>query len=254
MRCFLEIIRKEIYLFFKEFISRFIDISIILATNVIVFGYLMAGVGIKVNYGSIILVGAIASFGLFETIGKATYLAQDVTDKKISNFLILPISSSYVFIAIAISWAICTSMLSLCLFPIGKLILWNNLDLSNFSFFKFILIFSTGNLFYGFFSLWISSLVMNLRNVSWLWCRIINPLFMFCGYYYSWRAVYNLSHLIAYFHFVNPLLYILEATKASVLGQGEYLPFWICCCMLWLFIGIFAFDAVRRFRKRLDFI
>ncbi len=251
-RCFYELIRREMFLFFKQFTSRLIDISVILCTWVIVFGYLMVNSGLKSTYGAFILVGAIASFGLFETIWRATCLAQDVTDKKITNFLILPISSTFVFISIAVSWALSTGLLSLCLFPLGKLLLLNKFDLSNICFYKFILIFTVGNLFYGFFALWVASLVTNLRNTAWLWARVINPLYMFCGFFYTWKSAYELANWVGFLHLLNPLLYILEGTKAAVLGQKGYLSFWVCFTVLWAFTFFFAFDAIKRFKKRID--
>ena len=93
--CFFQLVRREMHLFFKGFRSRLIDLSFGTSTWVIVFGYLMVHSGLKDNYGSFILVGAIASFGLFETTWRATLLAQDVTDKKITNELILPMRSVF---------------------------------------------------------------------------------------------------------------------------------------------------------------
>ena len=115
IKCCLQLIRRELFLFLKEFLSRFIDISAVLITWVVVFSYLMVNSGLKSSYGTFILVGCIASFGLFETISRATVLAQDVTDKRITNYLILPLPSYMVFISVAISWAICTGILTLFL-------------------------------------------------------------------------------------------------------------------------------------------
>lgn len=252
MKCFLALIGREMHLFTREFVSRFLDISIILITNVIVFSYFLTSSGVSENFGAFIFIGSIASFGLFESIGRATVLAQDAGDRKITNFLILPIPSSYVFVAIAVSWAICSGILALCMIPLGKLILWSRINLSDISIWKFILILVTGNIFYGFFSLWIASLITSLRDTSWIWYRIVNPLFMFCGYYYSWKSAYDISHFIGYAHFLNPLLYVLEGTKAAVFGQSGFLSFWICFFMLWGFIFICSYDAIRRFKKRLD--
>ena len=254
IKCFFQLVRRELYLFFKNFPNRLIDISVVLFAWVVVFGYLMANSGLKSSYGAFILVGSIASFGLFETIHRSTFLAQDVTDKKITSYLILPIPSSYVFVSIAVSWAICTAVLTLCLFPLGKLILLDKFDLSHISLIKFGLIFIVSNLFYGFFAMWISSMVTNLRNISWLWCRVIHPLYMFCGFFYTWQSAYELAHWVGYLHLLNPLLYILEGTKASILGQSGYLPYWICFCALWIFTGFFAFDGIRRFKKRVDYV
>lgn len=252
--CFLELIKRELYLFFKEFWSRFINIAVVVSTNLIVFGYLMNMTGFQVSYGEFIFVGSIACFGLFETIAKATYLAQDVSDLKISNFLTLPISSKNVFIAIAFSWAASITILALLLIPLGKLLLWHAFDFSHISIFKFSLIFLCGNIFYGFFALWISSLVVDLRNTGWLWTRVINPLFMFCGFFYSWQTAYDFSHLVGYLHLLNPMIFIIEGNKAAIFGQQGFLPFWVCFFVIVGYILLFAFDAIRRFKKRLDWV
>ncbi|MFA5250135.1 MAG: ABC transporter permease [Parachlamydiales bacterium] len=251
-KCFLELVHKEMYLFKKEFLSRLVDLAVILSTSVIVFGYLMANSGLKSNFGEFILVGAIASFGLFETIWRATCLAQDISDKKITNLLVLPLSSFYILAAIAVSWSLSTALLALCLFPLGKLLLWNQFNFARVDLGKFGLIFLTGNLFYGFFALWVASLVTNLRRTSWLWARIINPLYMFCGFFYTWKSAYQLAPWVGYLHFFNPLLYVMEGTKAAILGPEGYLPFWACLGSLALFTGLFAFDGIRRLKKRLD--
>jgi ABC-2 type transport system permease protein len=250
--CFYGLVSKEMHLFRKEFISRFIDLIANVGTWIIVFGYFMGSSGLNSSYSGYVLIGCIASFGLFDSIMRSMVLAQDVTDKKITNVLTLPLSSTWVFSSIAISWALGTAILSILLFPIGKIVLGSKFDLSNISVIKFILIFSIGNVFYGYFSLWIASLVSSLRNTSWIWSRLINPLFMFCGFFYTWKSAYELSPFLGYFHLINPLLYVLEGTKASVFGQAGYLNYWGCVFILILFTLIFGFDAIRRLKKRID--
>ena len=254
IQCFYGIVSKEIYLFFKEFWGRFLDLIVCMTTWIVVFGYLMSKSGLNSSYGTFILVGAIASFGLFETISRAIILAQDISDKKITNFLVLPISSKYVFVAIAVSWGFATAFLSILLLPCGKLVLWNSFDLSQISWFKFTLIFVINNLFYGFFSIWVASLVTSLRNSSWLWARVINPIFMFCGYFYTWKSAYETSHIIGYLHFLNPLLYVLEGTKAAVLGQAGFLPYWNCVIIVLAATTLFAVDGIKRIKKRIDYV
>lgn len=253
IRCALQFIRKEIFLSFMNLKSDLLDNLISFANWVIIFGYFMPSSG-RSDLGSLILAGAIASFGLFGTIWRATILAQDVTDKKINAYLILPMPSGWVFVGTVVSWSIYAATITLCLFPIGRLLLWNQVDFSHFSIPKFFIIFVLSHIFYGFFSLWISSLVTNLRNTGWLWCRVVNPLFMFSGFFYTWKEAYAVSPWIGMVNLVNPLLYILEATKVSFFGTQGYLPFWLCVMAVALFTFFFAIDGVRRFKRRLDYV
>jgi ABC-2 type transport system permease protein len=251
--CIFQFTRKELYLSFKGFKSDLLDNLISFANWVVVFGYFMPSAA-RNDLGSLILVGAIASFGFFGIIWRATILAQDITDKKVNAYLILPMPSSYVFIGTVISWSIYAATITLCLFPIGKLILWNQLDVSHLSILKCIVIFALSHVFYGFFALWVSSLVTNLRSTGWLWSRVVNPLFMFSGFFYTWKEAYAMSPWIGGLNLVNPLLYILEATKVSFFGPEGYLPYWLSILAVALYTTFFAIDGVRRFKKRIDYV
>lgn len=251
-QCFQGLVAKEMYLFLKNCHNTFLDVAFMLATNAVVFGYFMSSKGLGAGYGPFILVGAIATFGLFDITWKATLLAHDMHQKKINNYLTLPVSTGQVFFSFAVSWGMQTGLISLVMIPIGKIILWNQWDLAYFNIWKYLLIFIPANLFYGVFALWVSSLVTNLRNTSWMWYRLINPLFMFCGFYYSWKSVYQLSHEIGYLHLINPLLYILEGTKGAVLPPEGFLPFGYCVLAVWFFIFVMGYDAIKRLKKRVD--
>ena len=56
------------------------------------------------------------------------------------------------------------------------------LHLSKISLWKFPLIFILSNLFFGFFALWISSVLKKMSSISHLFvARVINPMYMFRG-------------------------------------------------------------------------
>jgi ABC-2 type transport system permease protein len=255
IKCFWELVRREIVLFSKEIVSKLIDTTIILFTTAVVFGYLFKNVSPMENYGQFIVVGAVVTFGLFEIVGRVADFIGDLTGAKvISNYLILPLPSFYVFSSIAIGWGICSLFMSVVMVPLAKLFLLDKFDLSHFSIIKFSLIIITSSFFYAFFALWLSSLIKNLRSLSWLWCRVINPMFMFCGYFYTWTSVYKMSHVVGILHLFNPMIYVLEGARASVLGQSGYLPYWTCFFVLWAFIIFFATDGTLRLKRRLDCI
>src|SRR5207302_7297991 len=123
-------------------------------------------------YGPFILISSIASFGFFDTVGKVSELISDIDgDKKISYTLTLPIPSWLVFVYIGIYWAINSALIALLLFPLGKLILYNQFDLSKISYLKMIPMYITINLFYGFFSLWLTSMLQKITDLGVLWVR-----------------------------------------------------------------------------------
>jgi len=249
----LQLFRQDLIKIRREFLGKLIDSASVLFCFLVVFGYFMPSYGLTTDYGPFLLVSSIASFGFFGTVGKVFKLITDIEgDRTISYTLTLPIPSWLVFIYTGFVWAIDSALVSLCLFPIGKLILFNQFDLSNISWIRVIPMYITMNLFYGFFSLWLASTLKNLGSIEHLWIRVINPLIMFGAYYYSWDAIYQISPMIALIDLINPIIYVMEGMRTASLKAPSSIPFWICLTTVWVFIIACAWQGTHRLLRRLD--
>lgn len=250
---FLQIIYREIVIFYKIMFSKFVDIAIMTITNIIIFTYVMPYFGLKSSYGPLIAIGLIVIIPFFEVIPRTTNLVSDITsNKKISYFLTLPLPTSLILAAIPVGWAACGALYSIFVLPLTKLLLYNKFDLSHFSLIKFVIGFVSIQLMYGFFAFFLASLIKDMKYVSWIWARVVNPLFMFGGYFYTWVAIDSISHILGVFNFINPVMLSSECIRASIFGQSGYLNFWLTLLGLWLFILIFAICGISKFKKRLD--
>jgi len=253
MLLFWQLMRKDLKQFRRNYPGRFFDTCFLFFTNLVVFGYFLPELGVSSSYGPFILIGAIASFGLFDIIAQVGELIFDIEgDRKITFTLSMPVPYWVVFTQLAIKWAVSTLLLCLPLFLVGKLILWKNFDLSQIDIFRLFVIFPTGCLFFGFFSLWLTGILKKIQNLSSLFLRVINPLFMFGGYFFSWQSSFEFSPYIGYLILINPMIYIMEGMRAASLGQEGYLPFWSCFFALWGFILIFGTHAIFSLKRRLD--
>lgn len=249
----LQLLRRDLLEYKRKFWSKLFDSAFLLVTQIMVFGYFLPVYGMSIDYGPFILISSIASFGFFDIIGKISTLISDIEgDRKISYTLTLPIPSWMVFFYIGTYWAINSALITVFLFPLGKLILFNQFDLEKVSYLRLIPMFISINVFYGFFSLWLTSMLKSLSNLDLIWIRVINPIVMFGAYFYSWQIAYKLSPSIAYFNLINPMVYVMEGMRAASLGQEDSLPFWICMTALWIFIFAFGWHATRRLQNRLD--
>ncbi len=246
-------IRRDLRVFKEEFWGKLLDTALNLSTTVIIFGYFLEYYGIQANYGPFILVGVIAGFGFFEVASRVSMMIADLEgERAILYTLSLPLPSWLVFVYIAVSWALISSILSLLMFPLGKLILYNQFNLSHVSHIRLSFIFLLSNLFFGFFALWLVAVLKKMSSTSHLFVRVINPMYSFGCLWYTWASIYSISPLLAYLHLANPLLYVMEGMRAATLGQAGYLPFWFSMLGLALFTLFFAWDAIRRLFKRLD--
>lgn len=250
---FSQLLKRDLLAFKREYLTKLFDTCCLFFTIVIVFCYFMPQEGVREGYASFFLIGAIASFGFVEIVGKVGTLMADLQgDCTLSHTLILPIRTEMVFIYIGLQWALTSALLSIFLFPFGKLLLFNGFDLSLISYPKLIYMFVTINLFFGYFALWLASVIKDVGGLTSLWLRYINPIWMFGAYFYSWQASYALSPVIGAITLINPMVYVMEGMRAATLGQAGYLPYWLCLIMLWGFIGACTWHAINRLKKRLD--
>jgi len=251
----LNLIARDLRIFKVDFWGKFIDSCIMLFSTVVIFSYFLSSYGLRPDFGPFILVGVIAGFGLFDVVGKVASMIGDIEgDKTILYTISLPIPAWLVFAYQGLSWALYSSLLCFLLLPLGKLLLFSQFDLTVINYPKLVLMFIMSNLFFGFFALWLSSVCKRMTRLSHLFVRVINPMYMFGGYLYSWHAVYKLSPVGGYMSLINPLIYVMEGMRAAILGQEGYLPFWFSLVMLMIFTIVFGLDAIRRLKKRLDCI
>lgn len=248
-----QMIRRDLRVFRRGYFDDFINTTFVLFTTVIVFGYFMGRLGLKTDYGSFILLGAIGAFGLLDIIGKAGILIGDIDgDRTINYFLTLPVPSWTIFANIGLSYAIRSLLMTLPLFVWGKIFLPNQFDLSIINYPKLAIIFVTLHIFFGYFALWVAALTKELKAISSLYFRIINPMFMFGCYFFPWKEAFNIDKTIGYILLINPMTYVQEGIRAAALGQSGYISFWYSFFALWAFTVILGFHAVYKLKKRLD--
>lgn len=253
LRAFWQVVFREIVVFRKVLPSKIIDLLIMVFTNIIVFTYLMPYFGLKSNYGPFIAIGLIPALALFEAIPRTTNLVMDITgNKKISYILTLPLPTTLSIAAIPIGWACGSFFYTILILPLAKIILLNKLDLSNFSFIRFFISFTSIQIMLGFFSLFLGSLIKDMKYISWVYARVVNPLFMLGGYFYTWKSIDAISPIAGIINLFNPILLAAESIRASVLGQSGYLPFWLSIAGIWIFILIFSTFGIMKIKKRLD--
>ncbi len=253
LRSFGWLVWRDIIILRKSLWGKLLDSFIWSINYIIINTYIMPYFGVPQDYGSFIWVGTIVTMAFFESVNSANDVVHDLAgDKMLEHTLTLPLPAWLVFARIGLNIAIDGMALSIFIVPLGKLILLDRLDLSHFSFIKFILIFVTINLFFGAFALWVSSWAHDAYRFSYVRRRIVNPLWLFGGYQFSWFVFYQAFPRSAMVILLNPITYTFEGMRAAILGQAGYLNFWASLSVLWLFIILFTIWAIIWMKKRLD--
>lgn len=248
------LIQRDLVSFRNFFLNNIIDAAIWVSLTLLMFRYTFMKAGMNgADFALFMVCGNVVSWGLLEIMGPLTHFVADITGKRsIEYTLTLPIGHSMAFIAIGFSFAVKSMLSSLCVLPIAKIIFWHELSFSNILWGKFLTIFILQNFFFGFFTLYLASLLHDIRAIRHIFRRLVFPLWWLGGYTFSWQQAYALSPYFGYAALCNPLLYALEGVRGAVLGQEGYISFWYCVIVLCIAVCLCAFLAVRKLLVRLD--
>ncbi|MBA2307636.1 ABC transporter permease [Candidatus Dependentiae bacterium] len=237
----------------KDFFSNLLDASAWPTVLILVNGYVMPSLGMPEQYGAFTAVSMVVIMGAYTAWAGSMAIAADLAgERAISYELTLPLPYWMVWIKCGLALAIRAAAFNITPLIIGKLLLGNRFDLSNFSLAQFILIYSVSCLFFGMFALWSTVITKTPEAHSRLELRLIGPMFFLNGWTASWNAMYAVSSFLGVFVRFLPWIYAYEGVRASVLGQEGYLNIWMCSAMLMLFTVLIAWWSLWLFKRRMD--
>jgi ABC-type polysaccharide/polyol phosphate export permease len=256
IQTFCAILCKDIEIYNRRWISRAIDALVWVSCVLLVAYNIMPLFGIENRqYGTFTLLGHLAVWGLLEMLTSiAMFLADLQGDRTVSYYLYLPISSSLFFVEQACASAYKSMASSILIIPMGKIILGSDLHLDAIHWPKFFIAFFVLNMFYGFFTLFVTSYIPDLPTLTMVRSRIMFPLWFLGGCQFSWKMLYQVSPTAAYINLCNPIVYIMDGIRCTALPTDQYLPFWLCMSMLILFSTLFGYLGIRKLQHRLDCI
>lgn len=243
----------DLVVFRPYFYGRFVNSMIWVIITTVVFQYIGFG-DTSESIGLFMVCASVASAGFFEVMDNVERFISDLQGRRaISYALTLPLPHWMVFFRIAVSNALQGLAIAIFILPLSKFLLWDAFCVERVSIFKFLLILSLTQLFYGFFSLWLACMVKSLEKIGNVWHRIIFPLWYLGCYQFTWEMLFEKAPALAYISLgLNPLLYGIEGTRAAVMGQEGFLPFWWCCAALLFFTTLVGTVGTIKMKQKLD--
>lgn len=252
---FLQLMRTQCLAVLPQLHNMVINLYIWVFCTLVIMGYFMQSFGLAADYGCFQLAGIMGTVGLFEIFGNVTKNIMDFEgDRTISYYLTLPTKPWVVFGSFVSFYTLIGVFFSIVVFPFGKLILYNSFDLTQVSWIRTAVIVLLSNIFFGVFTLLVTTLVGSMARVRNVWSRFIFPLWILGGFQFSWQVAHDIAPLLSYAMLLNPIVFIMEGCRAALLGQAGSLPWGLCCVGLMAYIVIFWFLMLHKMKKMLDFV
>ncbi len=253
---FLQLMRRDMRVLSREFVGDLINAITWPGSLAITFGYVLPSVGMNQQYGTFLLVGALASTFFYLSLGMGSELVSDFCSMRCIDFYFTLPTSSYRFVLSyrVFSFAFHSVIISLPLLLIGKFILGSRMDLSQLSIIKLLLVVLLSGTFFGFFGLWLAAWIPTNRAFNSVWRRVYTPMQLLGCYWFSFFTGFKVFSYIACIALLNPLTYMCEGVRAAVMGQTEYLNFWLCLAVLIAYTIGFGWYAMHKLKRRLDLL
>jgi ABC-type polysaccharide/polyol phosphate export permease len=254
LRAFTLLIRRDLLVSWSAVVSDLLDTIVWAIAFAFVNGAMMPLMGITPHYGTFIAVSAFI-LGLFDALDKASNLVNDLNStQRIRYELTLPLSPYLVFLKYTVCYAVEILILNSSVLPIVKLVLGSQFSLAGVQWPLFIFVCLILHAFLATMGLWAASIATSSSYLRMIRNRIVIPLWFIGCYQFPWQLLHAHYPVLSYLNLFNPFALACEALRASFIGQAGSLSLYLTIPLLSALIVLGWFDAVRRFKKRLDFV
>jgi hypothetical protein len=231
-----------------------IDGFILVVIAVLVFGNLLPMLGMSKSLIGPVFLGNSLSFFL-ASLGYnwALRMTYDLKfDRFIDYFLTLPLPKPWLFAYYIVSFIIEAAIVTLPMVTVGIIALGENFGTINGSFITFLCMYFISLTFWGLFFL--GSAFM--YDYQWfkcnMWARRIVPLFSFGPAFFTFKTIAATNPFIGKLLFLNPITYIIEGLRASLLAGPDYLSLKTCVCGSLISLVLMFVRLQRGIYKQLD--
>lgn len=252
---FCTLIKTQVIAISKQFADMVINLYVWAFCSLVIMGYLMQSFGLASDYGCFQLASIVGTVGLFEIYSNVTKHVMDFDgDRTISYYLTLPTKPWVILGSFVTFYALVGIVLSILLIPFGKLVLYNTFSFAHVSWLKAFSMIVVSNIFFGIFTLTITTHVGTISKMRNVWARFIFPTWILGCFQFSWAVAYGILPILAYVMLCNPIVFVMEGMRASLLGQSGYLPWHICFSALIIYSTLCWFYMYYHMRRLLDIV
>lgn len=257
-RTFLEFLYRDAYIYSKRMPTLFINNGIIypiifafaccyLQTNIF-FGPGQEKIGSIAFIGHVIIIIFVLAFLI------ASPLIYDIEGARNIDYQITILSPRLILLERILFASLLTFALSIPFFPVAKLLLGSNFTTENCNWPLLYLMLYVSALCSSAYHHFVLCAIKSYRVMRSYWMRTNVLMITLGGIFIPWFIIKKFSPILGKLIFINPLIYITEGLRQSIIGGEEFLPIWICLAALLTFTAIFTLLGFHFFKKKLDHI
>ncbi len=247
------LLKRDMVMLRKKISGMVIDTASVVFTQTIIFGRILPILGMPKAWIAPVYMGVTASFIFFLAFGFGLRNIFDLEYGRTIDYRItLPISKRWLFAQHIAYFVIETLAITIPLLCIGIFFLRDSFADIQPNFLLFALVYLLTLVFEATLFLGMSFQYSFHWFSNNLWPRRLSIMFSFSPFNYPWAKVFTFAPSAAYLMLANPITYICEGFRSTLLGGGSYIAWYWCLLMLCLFQGLAIWLLSCGVQKRLD--
>ncbi len=253
LRIFLALLHRDLLVLKQKWRGMIIDSVVPLVAQVILFGKLFPLLGMPASFIAPLYLGSITGFSFFFGFSLGLRIVFDIQYTRFIDYhMSLPLPKRWLFAQYVTYFMIETAAVTLPLILLGIILLGKSFTIVVTSWPLFFVSYILMLLFFGTFFLALSF----HYDFDWfrenLWPRRLTPLFTLSANFFVWKSIYAFSPWISYLFLLNPVTYLAEGLRATLIGGDAFISPSICIPMTCIFITLAVLLLCVGIHKRLD--
>lgn len=242
MRIVKALLYRDLIILSKTIVDNLIDTSIIVVFTYLLYGYLLPLMGMSEQMVAPVFMGVIILVIINITYDRAL---RDANDFAFIHFIdyqrTLPLPKSWLLAKYVISYAIDLFLASCPVLLFGRILFARFLDLSHANYVQF------GLMYFLIIVVISTTFFCEALAVPFSWFRentfprLVIPATLLGCIYYPWQKVGSILPVLSKFFLLNPVVYMVEGLRSSLLGSDVFIPGWICIVIL---TGVFIGNSI----------
>lgn len=246
-------VRRDMKILRTGLLDRFINYALFMFFQSVVFGYLTPLMGMPKEMITPIFLGSIIFAMTGVCFSRSLAIMSDVNYGKHINYeLVLPIHRSWLLVRYMVSLMIEFFILSAPLLPFGKLYLGSLLNFTDMRILPLLGMYLCHLFFFASFFMALIFLFDFHWYIDNVWPRILAPMQLLGCVFYSWYGLYKVFPFAARIMIFNPIVYLVEGLRGTILAPAGFLPTWFCALGLLMWTTLSIFLAYVGMKRRLD--
>jgi hypothetical protein len=169
------------------------------------------------------------------------------------DFQIMVLNPRLIIIEQILFSSLFTFLVMIPYFPLARIVASSCINLNHISWPSLYLILYCGSLCVSSYHK-LAATLLTVETISMFWTRINHILLVLGGFWIPLYTIRSFSPTLAFLLHFNPIVYLTEGLRQSIVGGNNFLPIHQCVAALLILSVIFTALACHYFKKRVDHI